>query len=130
MMYCYYFKKLYPSCFICRKLNQQPSIRVHINFMVSLLCLYIVFLIGIDMTHLPDGCITIAILLHYFSLSTVFLMGAEAVTMYFLFVSVTGQTGGIKQIPYYVLRVAMVAWGKYKAYTLTYLPTHNDHCAS
>ncbi|XP_072023543.1 adhesion G-protein coupled receptor G7-like [Amphiura filiformis] len=93
------------------KLNQQPSIQVHMNFMVSLLCLYIVFIIGIDMTHLPNGCLCVAILIHYFSLSTVFLMGAEAVTMYFLFVSVIGQQGGIKQIPYYVLKAAVVAWG-------------------
>ena len=80
--------------------------------MVSLLALYVVFVIGVDMTSSIDACVVVAVLLHYLCLSTVFLMGAEAFTMFYLFVSVKGQQGGIRQIKNYVIKIATVAWGE------------------
>ena len=79
-----------------------------ISFCVSLLLLYLVFVIGIDKTSPRHGCTVVSVLIHYFSLTSVSWMGVEATNMYILFVKVMGV-----HISKFLLKASLVAWGEF-----------------
>ncbi|XP_071946228.1 adhesion G-protein coupled receptor G7-like [Antedon mediterranea] len=68
--------------------KRQPQ-KILLNLSISLTCLYLTFICGID-TATPEtvACTTIAVLLHYFLLTSVAWTSMEAVNMYLLFVKV------------------------------------------
>ena len=73
---------------------------------VSLMLLLIVFIAGAGRTENLIGCRIVAVLLHYFSLSSVMWMGVEGYNMYMSFVQVMA-TYQSK----FMLKASVVAWG-------------------
>ncbi|XP_068758664.1 LOW QUALITY PROTEIN: adhesion G-protein coupled receptor G6-like [Montipora capricornis] len=86
-----------------RKTNQQPIL---MSLCVSLMLLLIVFIAGAGRTENLIGCRIVAVLLHYFSLSSVMWMGVEGYNMYMSFVQVMA-TYQSK----FMLKASVVAWG-------------------
>ncbi|XP_041484731.1 adhesion G-protein coupled receptor G6-like [Lytechinus variegatus] len=86
--------------------NSRPR-RILIHFCVSMLCLYLVFLFGIDFAADIDiACVTVGALLHYFMLATVLWMGVEALNMYVMIVRVFDEEG-----PCFLTKACVIAWG-------------------
>ena len=73
---------------------------------VSLMLLLIVFIAGAGQTEHLIGCRIVAVLLHYFSLTSVMWMGVEGYNMYMSFVQVMA-TYQSK----FMLKASVVAWG-------------------
>ena len=81
-----------------------------IQWTLSLMCLYIIFLFGIDSSQNDALCTIVAALLHYFTLTSIFWMGAEAASLFLVFVK------GVRVVskPQKFLPIAAaVAWGMY-----------------
>ncbi|XP_030830267.1 adhesion G-protein coupled receptor G6 [Strongylocentrotus purpuratus] len=86
--------------------NSRPR-RILLHFCVSLLCLYLVLLFGIDYAaHMDVACVTVGALLHYFTLTTMMWMGAEALNMYLMIVRVFDEEG-----PCFLTKACVIAWG-------------------
>ena len=68
----------------------------------------LVFVVGIQKTSVKEGCVTVSVLIHYFTLASVMWMGAEAVLMFqklvLVFVRFT--------IKYFVI-VSLICWREY-----------------
>ncbi|XP_072051540.1 adhesion G-protein coupled receptor G6-like [Amphiura filiformis] len=90
-----------------RDLRTKPPLQIFIGFCTSLLSVYVLFLLGIDQTKSPNGCIAVSVLLHYFTLSTILWMAVEAFTMYINFVRAINRI----QISKLMLKASLVAWG-------------------
>ena len=78
----------------------------------------IVFVAGIDRTENRAGCITVGVLIHYFTLVAWMWMGAEALLFYKKVVLVFGET-----TLRFILLVTLVCWGK-----CTHTHTHTHTC--
>ncbi|XP_071961264.1 adhesion G-protein coupled receptor G6-like [Antedon mediterranea] len=79
--------------------------RILFNLCFSLLLLYTTFVIGIGLTSCPNCCIVVAILLHYFVLTTLFWMLVEAVNMYLKFVVIF-----YEETRSFMLKSAVLGW--------------------
>ncbi|XP_033099300.1 adhesion G-protein coupled receptor G2-like [Anneissia japonica] len=80
--------------------------RILLNLCFSLLFLYLTFVIGIELTSCYSCCIVIAIMLHYFVLTTLFWMLVEAINMYLQFVLVF-----YHEIRRFTLKSVLLGWG-------------------
>ena len=67
----------------------------------------IVFVVGINRVSVRVGCITVGVLIHYFTLVSWMWMGAEAVMMFQKLVIVFTNTTWK-----YILLVSIICWGK------------------
>ena len=76
--------------------------------------MYIVFVSGIDKTDIREGCVTVGVLIHYFSLVSWMWMGAEAVLMFQKLIIIFGHTTWK-----YMLFVSIVCWSE----------SYNNQCA-
>lgn len=90
-----------------RKLRQTRPQQTMFNLALAELCSWIVFLAGINQIGDHNGCIVVAVLLHYFILVSFMWMLVEAVLHYILFVKVLGT-----YTPRFMLKTAIPAWGK------------------
>ena len=70
--------------------------------------LLIVFLIGIEKTSNTKSCLAVAVLLHYFILTTFSWMGVEAASLYQLFVKVFP----VRKQKGFFIQALTIAWGK------------------
>ena len=70
---------------------------------------------GTSLTSNKVGCQVVAVLLHYFLLTTFFWMGVEAVNIYQMFVKVF-RKGSERR---FLLRSTLVAWGKWLLFFLS-----------
>jgi hypothetical protein len=74
----------------------------------------VVFVVGIDRTEVFEGCVTVSVLIHYFTLVAVMWMGAEALLMFqklvIVFVQIT---------TCYIVIVSLVCWCKQETKTQT-----------
>ena len=74
---------------------------------LALLGMLLVFVVGIDRTEVFEGCVTVSVLIHYFTLVAVMWMGAEALLMFqkliIVFVQITAR---------YIIIVSFVCWCK------------------
>ncbi|XP_071497838.1 adhesion G-protein coupled receptor G6-like [Diadema antillarum] len=61
-----------------RKIRQKQPHQIQANLSLALLCLFVVFAVGVDRVEWGVGCIVVAALLHFFCLSSVLWMGVEA----------------------------------------------------
>ena len=68
----------------------------------------LVFVIGIDRTEHFGGCVTVSVLIHYFTLAAVMWMGAEALFMFQKIVLVFFQA----TTRYFVV-LSIICWGRY-----------------
>ena len=67
------------------------------------------FVIGVDRTEVEQACTLFSVLIHYFTLASVFWMGAEASLMgKKLIFDVFGRFSMLK----FTLLVSFIAWGK------------------
>lgn len=90
-----------------RSLREKIPSRILVSFASSLVCLYTVFLVGIEQTSSHVGCIIVAILIHYFTLSSVVWMGVEASNLYLKLVKVFGS-----DVRHFMSKASIVAWGE------------------
>ena len=97
-----YFNNLYRF----RKLRQKDVSKFHIQLCCALIGMLLVFAIGIDRTESFGGCVTVSVLIHYFTLVAVMWMGAEALLMLqkivIVFVRITTR---------YIIAVSIICWG-------------------
>ena len=102
----------------CRKLRQRDATKYHIQLCIALFCMLLVFVIGIDQNADSKGCVTVSVLIRYFTLVAVMWMGAEAVLMFqklvIIFVQITTR---------YIVILSLVCWCKslYMAFAKYYL---------
>ena len=70
--------------------------------------LLIVFLIGIEKTSNTKSCLPVAVLLHYFILTTFSWMGVEAASLYQMFVKVFP----VRKQKEFFIQASTITWGK------------------
>ena len=90
-----------------RQLRSKDISKFHIQLCLSLGGMLIVFVTGFDKTGNRAGCITVGVLIHYFTLVAWMWMGAEALLMFKKVVLVFGETSFC-----FVLSVSLICWGK------------------
>ena len=80
---------------------------------LALLGMLVVFVVGIDRTEVFEGCVTVSVLIQYFTLVSVMWMGAEALLMFqklvIVFVQITTR---------YIIIVSLICWCKYLNHTV------------
>ncbi|XP_022298170.2 uncharacterized protein LOC111107321 [Crassostrea virginica] len=89
-----------------RKLRKGRAQQTLFNLALSMLCSWVIFLIGIKQTYHFIGCLIVAILLHYFILASFMWMLMEAFLQYLTFVKVLGT-----YVTRYTLKSVIAAWG-------------------
>ena len=93
---------------IFRKLRKRDASKFHVQLCLSLLGMLLVFVVGIDRTGVLAGCVTVSVLIHYFTLVAVMWMAAEAVLMFqklvIVFIQITTR---------YIIIVSLVCWREY-----------------
>ncbi len=90
-----------------RKLRTGKSRQIFIHFCFSLLLLYLVFLAGVDNARgSGGGCVFVAALLHYLTLTTMMWMAVEARNMYVSTVKVFPEDTHL-----YMVKAGLLAWG-------------------
>ena len=65
-----------------RKLRSRDATKFHAQLSLALLGMLTVFVTGIDRTEVFEGCVTVSVLIHYFTLVAVMWMGAEAILVF------------------------------------------------
>ena len=95
--------------FVSRSSGSKTPQKILICLSFTLLCLYVVFVVGIGQTDESIVCAIIAALLHYWTLSSVCWMGVQAVNMYFKLVKIL--PSGYEN-PHFMLMASLAAWGK------------------
>ncbi|XP_038061128.1 adhesion G-protein coupled receptor G4-like [Patiria miniata] len=89
-----------------KSLREKTPSCILICFSFSLLCLYLVFLVGIEQTSSRIGCIIVAVLMHYFTLSSMAWMGVEATNLYLKLVKVFNSN-----VEHFMVKASIAAWG-------------------
>ena len=92
---------------IYRKLRKKDASKFHIQLCISLCCMLVVFVSGINRISIVPLCVSVGALIHYFTLVSWMWMAAEAVLMFqkivIVFTNITWR---------YILIVSIVCWGK------------------
>ena len=105
----YYYCILYHMCLVLcfRRLRKELAAKILIQLCVALLCVMVVFVVGIERSRVGAiGCYIVAVLLHYFILAAFLWMLIEAHFMYLAFVKVWSQHGDHE-----LLKCSFIAWG-------------------
>ena len=102
----------YYSLQYCRKLHQKDVSKYHIQLSIALLCMYItslalVVLSAERVANIYGGCLSVSVLVHYFTLVAVMWMGAEALLMFQKLVIVFVQLS-----KKYIATVSVICWSK------------------
>ena len=66
----------------------------------------LVFLVGVNRTESTIGCTVSSVLIHYFTLASVFWMGAEAVLMFKKLIIVFGRISTT-----FIVVISLICWG-------------------
>lgn len=92
-----------------RKLRRDYPSKILMNLSTSLLFLNMVFLLDgwLASLHIHWLCLAVAVLLHYFLLTSFTWMGLESIHMYIALVKVFNT-----YIRRYILKFCIVGWGK------------------
>ena len=69
----------------------------------------LVFIVGIERTEVYGVCVTIGVLIHYFSLAAVCWMCAEAIMMFQKFIIVFGKLSNPTAV--HLLIISLICWG-------------------
>lgn len=96
-----------------RRLRKREATAYHLQLCVSMLCMMLVFVAGIDQTAQYGSCVAVSVLLHYFTLVAVAWMTAEAVLMFKKLVFVFEKTSRN-----FVILISVICWGKLTAESL------------
>ena len=98
-----------------RRLRQKEHGQLLIQLSVSLICLYVIFLVAGLVTSVEILCGVVSALLQYFMLVFLGWTAAEAVYLYCVFVRV------MMKIRRYTLKAFCIVWCKSKLYYIDYL---------
>ena len=97
----------------CRKICEKDISKYHIQLCSALLCMYMLTLILVvlsaeKVTTIYEGCVTLSLLVHYFTLVAVMWMGAEALLMFqklvIVFVRITAK---------FILVTSIICWSEF-----------------
>ena len=80
---------------------------MHIQLSIAMFFMLLFVLVGLDRTETEIGCTIMSLFIQYFTLATVFWMGAEALLMYKKLITVFGKI----TVKYFVI-VSLVCWCK------------------
>ena len=90
-----------------RKLRIRDASKFHVQLCLALLGMLLVFVVGIDRTEVFGICVTVSVLIHYFTLVAVMWMGAEAILIFrklvIVFVNITTR---------FIVIVSLICWRK------------------
>ena len=86
-----------------RKIRQKEASKFHVQLCIAIFCMFFFFLVGIDRTESEVGCTIFSLLIQYFTMASVALMGAEAVLMFHRLIIVFGRM--------HLAIVSVIAWG-------------------
>ncbi|XP_014679514.1 PREDICTED: adhesion G-protein coupled receptor G2-like [Priapulus caudatus] len=89
-----------------RKVRTGKSQLTLLHLAVALLCLLVIFLVGIELTDNYVGCVAVAVLLHYFTLAAFMWMLVEGFLHYLRYVKVLGT-----YVPGFMWKACLLAWG-------------------
>ena len=97
---------------LCRKILEKDISKYHIQLCLALLCMYVLTLILVvfsaeKVTTIYGGCMTLSLLVHYFTLVAVMWMGAEALLMFQKLVIVFSRI-----TTKFVVLVSLICWSK------------------
>ena len=100
-----------------RKLRQKDASKYHVQLSLAILLMLIVAFVLIaisaeNVTPLYGGCVTISVLVHYFTLVAVMWMGAEALLMFQKLVIVFSRV-----TTKYIVSVSIICWSKCLQFT-------------
>lgn len=87
-----------------RKIRQKGTSKFHAQLCIALFCMLFFFLVGIDRTENKGVCTTFSLLIQYFTMASVTLMGAEAIIMFHKLIIVFG---GL-----HLIAISVIAWGR------------------
>ncbi|XP_072028540.1 uncharacterized protein [Amphiura filiformis] len=94
------------TIFTVRELRVLKPYMILRNLCISLLCLYILFLVGIEQTKSGIGCVVIAAMIQYLIVSSFMWAVAEGVNMYYMLVMARASL-----IHNFMKRARIVCWG-------------------
>ena len=97
----------------CRKIREKDVSKYHMQLCCALLCMFTstLILVGLSaekVTTIYEGCMSLSLLVHYFTLVAVMWMGAEALLMFqklvIVFVRITSK---------FILMISIICWGEF-----------------
>ena len=96
----------------CRKLRQKDTSKYHIQLSLAILLMLIVSFVLVvfsaeNIGSLYGGCVTMSVLVHYFTLVAVMWMGAEALLMFQKLVIVFSRI-----TTKFIVSISIVCWSK------------------
>ena len=99
-------------CLTCRKTRQKKITKYHIQLCLALLLMLIVSFVLVllsaeDIDALYGGCVTVSVLVHYFTLVAILWMGAEALFMFQKLVLVFSEVS-----TKFIIIISFFCWGK------------------
>ena len=93
---------------INRKIRQRDASKFHIQLCVSMLLMLLVFVSGVKQSQNIIGCHVVSVLIQYFTLASVFWMGAEAVLMFKKLIIVFGRISTT-----FIVVISLICWGMF-----------------
>ena len=113
-----------------RKLREKDASKYHIQLSLAMLFMLVVSLalVAKSVANVTDpygGCVTVSVLVHYFTLVAVMWMGAEALLMFQKLVIVFS---GITTK--FIISVSTVCWSKYNSHNILSLTKVSLMCIS
>ena len=100
-----------------RRIRKRDASKYHIQLCVAIFSMMLVFVTGIEQTDEYGACVSVSVLIHYFTLAAIFWMAAEALLMFRKLVFVFERTTNN-----FIIVVSITCWGKYLANVLTCSP--------
>ena len=94
------------SLYACRKLRKRDVSKFNIQLCLAMLLMLLVFVIGVDRIENTIGCTIASVLIQYFTLASVFWMGAEAVLMFKKLIIVFGRISTT-----FIVITSLICWG-------------------
>ncbi len=89
-------------------MRARDNSKYHIQLSLAILCMLIVFAVGIERVDVYGGCVLVSVLIHYFTLVAVMWMGAEALLMFqklvIVFMRITTK---------FIVILSLVCWCKF-----------------
>ena len=100
---------IYCKLWANRKLRKRDASKFNIQLCLAMFLMLLSFVIGVERTENTIGCTIASVLIQYFTLASVFWMGAEAVLMFKKLIIVFGRISTT-----FIVAVSVICWGMYK----------------
>ena len=89
-----------------RTLRQRDTSKFRVQMCLSMFFMLLTFAVGVERTENTIGCTVASLLIQYFTLTTVFWMGAEAVLMFKKLIIVFGRIS-----TKFIVAISLICWG-------------------